>query len=207
MLFSVCLLLPSLASAAPESENWYHVEIISFSQYKSPQDKENWSRPASTDMLQETDLNAAPLPASLVNPQTRALDKKDFKLTAEAYSISRKRGYTIHSHQAWAIPGMEKDVAGWLILDSDSQNLTGKVRIYLSTYLHANVDARLLNPDWSATSMQPADSMAVNARPVYTSHRYIPFKSNRRMKLDELHYIDHPMAGMLIKVERYKADS
>jgi hypothetical protein len=184
-LWLIALLVFSLLSPpaiaeqqGAEPEYWYHVEIISFTRYVSSDVQESWNAQAVGPLSIMEPIE--PTPGSRYAIE---LAKDNLKLVPEAYTINRKNGYRIQSHQAWKVGGMPKEQAPWLNLKTDSEKLTGQVRIFLSTYLHANIDASLENPN------------DLNTR--------VPFTSNRRMKLDELHYIDHPMAGMLIKIERF----
>ena len=193
------------AETVEEPKYWYQVEIISFTQHKSPEVHEKWPQVVvdTAELMYEPIQPEQQMP--LENRFVRELEQSDLRLTKEAYSINRRRGYQIQSHQAWVIAGQNKDQAAWLELNNESEALSGKVRIYLSTYLHANVDMQILNPDWSASL--PGSQDAINIADAYIAPKFIDVKANRRMKLEELHYIDHPLAGLLIKIERYEPDA
>lgn len=66
----------------------------------------------------------------------------------------------------------------------------------------AGTDATLQQQGTSSAPPRPARSMAPG--PDYEFRHAILVKQRRRMRSGELHYIDHPMLGMVVKVSRYE---
>ncbi|MBT8439975.1 MAG: peptidoglycan binding protein CsiV, partial [Gammaproteobacteria bacterium] len=78
--------------------------------------------------------------------------------------------------------------------------LSGKVRIRLSRYLHADFDIQLQNPNWSPSfTNEPAMLEPQAAKTIH-------FNVSRKLKRDKIHYIDHPLAGILLRIERFEKD-
>lgn len=185
------------AIAEQDASNWYTVEVITFTRAKSSQIQENWlnslHKPGhsflktSASDINQSDMQIKPVPES------------QWQLSRHAYSLGKDRGIRVRSHQAWRQPGLPKNASPWIELQSNSSRLTGKVRISLSRYLHAEVDIRLLNPDWNPDDSSDSQNQPEPAKNIY-------FQASRKLKLDKIHYIDHPLAGVLIKIERFKID-
>jgi len=210
-LLTTLLILP-LALIAND-EKWYQLEVVAFTTAKSPEVQEQWlSEPEVLSDEQILNLSPGPKaaqPASVLQepvlPAELAieLDKTAFLLTNHAYSLSRQRGYDVVAHQSWALKGQPKETALWIDLKSDSPGLAGKIRLHLSQYLHFNSEIELKNPDWRATPTLTTETIGTA---VLQPAEWVAFNANRRMKIGELHYIDHPLAGMLVKIERYEPE-
>lgn len=102
------------------------------------------------------------------------------RLGGVAYTL-RKKGMIVHEHVAWVQkPGGRSSQAWYRVGDG---RLSGLIRVTRGRFLH--VDADLLLQD--ANAAQP-----MRAR-LY-----------RRMRSDELHYMDHPRMGIIIRADRLK---
>lgn len=118
------------------------------------------------------------LDMSLSRGRLDALAVGGDKLGGVAYTLKRK-GMIVHEHVAWIQnPGGRSSQAWYSIGDS---RLSGLIRVTRGRFLH--VDADLLLRD--ANTAQP-----LHAR-LY-----------RRMRSNELHYMDHPRLGIIIRADR-----
>ncbi len=185
-----CMPATALAESGDQVKNWYTIEVISFTRKKDSRLKEQWLTVPSPPVVESPVL----LDAMAIQP----VPKNEWKLTPHAYSLGRSPELKIQSHQAWRQAGLTKAEAPWINLRSESEQLQGEIRISLSRYLHADVNITLANPDWSA-SYYP-----VTEQPRQQQAEKISFRTSRRLKRDELHYIDHPLAGVLIRIERFE---
>lgn len=108
--------------------------------------------------------------------------------------------------------------------------LDGTVRVAVSRYLHVTTDLHLTAPvEWTSLPGQPsqaedaadANGEQANLDPAPTGEILrqqqpvgpdgqtmlsYPFEQSRRMRSGELHYLDHPVLGLLIRVERAPQD-
>lgn len=201
--FFIAVLVLSISPAMAETEkvNWYTVEIVSFTRAKTAQLKERWPSSRAIDNAINT-AGFTPLPAqqpdslSMLDIEPVAASEK--QLGRHAYAINKASGLSVKSHQIWRQKGLPREQAPWINLKSDSPALSGKVRISLSRYLHADFDIQLDNPDWPPAY---ANQAAMQEESVAKT---IDFRVSRKLKRDTIHYIDHPLAGILLRIERYE---
>ena len=191
-LFVAALVLSSNpAMAESDNVNWYTVEVVSFTRAKTAQMQERW--PVSVVVA-----NRGPAQLSMLDIEPVAASEK--QLGRHAYAINRSSGLSVKSHQIWRQKGLPRAQAPWINLQSDSPALSGKVRISLSRYLHADFDIQLQNPDWSPSlTNEPAMLESQAAKTIH-------FNVSRKLKRDKIHYIDHPLAGLLLRIERYEKE-
>lgn len=85
----------------------------------------------------------------------------------------------------------------------------GTVRIRSSTFLHVDVDMVLFRePPYLTAELETndADSMVdsdvINELPP----SYVRLRETRRIRLNELHYFDHPMFGVILQVSRLEPE-
>ncbi len=174
-------LLPiSQAQAESDNINWYTVEVISFTRAKTAQVQERWPT---------TSAEAGSGSAVFTPLDIQSVASSERQLGNHAYAINRSSGLSVKSHQIWRQKGLPREEAPWITLETGSPALSGKIRISLSRYLHADLDIQLPNPDWS---------------PSYSTAETISFNASRKLKRGKLHYIDHPLAGVLLLIERFE---
>lgn len=174
-----CLFLshhPVIAATEAKAPPVYDIELILFTQPESQQDEE-W--PAETD-APDTLFSKDVLDSSNANATVELLKPDEKKLTASAYALKRK-GYQVLVHTAWRQPVNSRAHPDWLMIQRP--NLNGMVRMVKGRYLHFYTDLVLQSE--------------------YTGQAY-PVKLHRRMRSNELHYIDHPLLGVLIQAKRYE---
>ena len=94
----------------------------------------------------------------------------------------KKKGMVIHDHLAWRQSTRGRNSNSWYWIGGG--RLSGLIRMSQGRYLHLDTDLVLID---SATS-QP-----------------YRIKLHRRMRSGELHYVDHPRLGILVKAKRYRA--
>jgi hypothetical protein len=79
--------------------------------------------------------------------------------------------------------------------------LDGSVKLVLGRYLHIYTDLIFRKP----VIVERLDEETQELTETQTLFD-IPIQSHRRMRSRELHYIDHPMAGILIEVTPLEGD-
>lgn len=209
----LCLALgwPTLADAA---QRWFDIELVIFARDGLPTGNEVWPEVVE---LPETELTRP--------PAARA----PLRLGREADRLRRQPGYRVLLHTAWRQPTGSRERAPWIRLSdggdvSVAQGLDGMARLSLRRYLHLDLDLVLSRemelpvalptpqpvagtvaiplgkPDGAAGAIPPASS-AVSYRRVLQPFRLV---DSRRMRSDELHYIDHPTFGVLALATVYQ---
>ena len=201
-LFVAAVVLPiNPVMAETDNVNWYTVEVVSFTRAKTAQVQERWpisvvveTAADTIEFIPQPDKQPDSLPILDIEP----VEASEKQLGRHTYAINRASGFSVKSHQIWRQKGLSRELAPWINLETDSPALSGKVRISLSRYLHADFNIQLQNPDWSPSfSNEPA--MHEESMP-----KTILFNVSRKLKRDKIHYIDHPLAGILLRIERYK---
>ncbi len=97
-----------------------------------------------------------------------------------AYTL-KKKGMIVHEHLAFRETPGGRNSNNWLWIDRG--RLTGLLRVTRGRYLHLDTDLALRDPD---------------------SGQLYRIQLNRRMRSGELHYVDHPLLGIVIKAERHE---
>lgn len=151
-------------------------------------------------------------------------------LQEEAERISKRKDMQIIWHQAWVEPVQEQEAAirhtlDLHIADRLDLHLSGSFSLYRSRFLHLTTDLVMqhstptAHPDSHEEPVIPADPRAVAAEPgpdllllsnldgaLQPQHasavplRAAHIRQSRRMRSGELHYIDHPLLGIVVKV-------
>jgi len=98
-----------------------------------------------------------------------------------AYTL-KKKGMVIHSHLAWRQVTRGRNSNSWYWIGGG--RLSGLIRLSRGRFLHLDTDLVLRD--------------ANTARPYR-------IKLHRRMRSNELHYVDHPKLGILIRAKRSRA--
>ncbi|MBI1732482.1 MAG: hypothetical protein HYR49_06900 [Gammaproteobacteria bacterium] len=196
----LCLVL-WIAGAAPAVASLYQVEIIVFAHTPPDADGEQWvsgaGMPAREGMAVlagagEGTGNVAPLPPS------------SYRLNGVMGALRRVGRYQPVLHTSW----LQADRGGVrgvffsqtpassteLSLTPDPTRLQGNVRLRVTRFLHVDMDiAYLPEPDVAAGTAAP------DGAPVSEPVR---LQESRKIKLNEVHYFDHPLFGVLLQVSR-----
>ena len=228
LLLPACLLLFATGAFAQQAERWYQIELIVF-QYLEPigVDGEEW--PATVQLPDigravtlledvpefgdEPEKPAAPAPDANTNARPvpvafRALPESELRLSGAANRMARARGVTVLRHVAWRQPSFTGNPGGAppVYLRDEAQvpagpaadpapasdpgagvvrspRFEGTVRLRIGRYVYVDADLLFM-------------------------HEGAPIRlfESRRMRLGELHYLDHPLFGMLVQVLPYRVD-
>lgn len=152
----------------------YDVELVIFERFGQGLD-EQWPEEAGTPdiSLAVGDLRQP----GLQGPDAVLLPREDRQLGPSVFTLKQK-GALIHEHQAWRQDIKGRSSNSWYLVGN--QRLTGLVRISRGRFLHLETDLLL-------TTDQDQDYR---------------IQLHRRMRGDELHYVDHPKIGILIRTAR-----
>ena len=195
-LLGLCLGASQIAAAAKE----YDFELIIF--------EDRSGRYSSSEQWQHelTDPGAAKAPAGRAsnNPaESKIREIKGIGLAKYAKKLRSNKRYNVLVHKAWRQPGLSRKDAIAISVDSrppagtanaaktqNSNSIHGTIKIVLARYLHIYTDLiyqqPLTNPTptWDNTEAQ--------------LYKEFPVNFHRRMRSKELHYIDHPLVGILV---------
>jgi hypothetical protein len=214
IVFTLCLI-----GSASASDTRYRVEMVFFAQTDEKAFfSEHWPLDeglAGKASQEETRLKAFDL-----------LAKSTMTLTDAATRLEKSPRYSVLSHIAWEQPGLaedkavsmpisggtdfreeypgrmesrwETDEAGQMIEipgPASLNELDGSVKLVLGRYLHLYTDLVYRKPV-IVEQLDEETQEVLERRTLFD----IPVQSHRKMRSRELHYLDHPMIGILIEV-------
>ena len=81
-----------------------------------------------------------------------------------------------------------------IMVPKTEANLAGYVRVTIGRYLHFQADL------W--TTMENKEDIASPRE-----NQFVALRESRRMRSNELHYLDHPALGIITKISPYSIDS
>ena len=136
-------------------------------------------------------------------------------LRSEYKRINGSSEYNVLFYSAWRQTGLDENNAFDIDIDelvnlhnNKSQNaIHGHLKVVLARYLHfygdldylRPIDKSVLNTDTIDASVD-AIAQATETGVDLISHQSYPMQIHRRMRSKELHYIDHPLVGILVQI-------
>ncbi len=178
--FTSLMLFSYLALASPRAP-LYQVDMIVFTHLQaSMTSADNDEAP----LLMPAVNHAIPLQANTGNKQTpyHILPSSASHLRSEYWALNRKPQYQILFHYTWLQPRNNQRPVALSQMNTGGWNVEGTLRIRQSNYYL--LDTKLL---FSA--------------PHSTQTAFV-FAQKHRLKPGVVYYLDHPQAGMLIKVHQ-----
>jgi hypothetical protein len=83
----------------------------------------------------------------------------------------------------------------------------GTLKIRSSLYLHVDLDIVLFRkPDSDDSEVSDKVESEITASRINNYADFVRLTESRRIKLNELHYYDHPLFGVIIQVSRYASN-
>lgn len=157
------------------------------------------------------------------------LPKPLLQLTEEAERLHDSRGRRVILHTGWNMPVSAQADTDYLRLFDGTPidghyELDGTLGIYVGRFLHVQTDLNqtryertqepmtLMREDLPAESLEPGSTPVPLRQDVGSTFRFGPslvpvesarFQESRRMRSNELHYIDHPQLGLIIQFTPY----
>jgi hypothetical protein len=217
LCLALVMFLPASGFAVEQdADPWYEIEVIVFEPVEPPQTTEKWSQIVEEPALDTAvELHAPNSRAGNPQPATAAfqqLDAASLKMTPQVKRLTAGNRYRVLLHTAWRQPLQENGPGtmvyisslprGDLYTETVSQaapnHVTGVITLLLTRYLHIKAHLVYTNPDIElARQIIEQD----NSSPVI--ERFV-MKESRRVKLQELHYFDHPYFGLIARIIRYE---
>jgi len=140
----------------------------------------------------------------------KLVEPNQFNLLEEVSKMTTDRGYDVLAHFAWQQTLESNDIASPILIDpaiqtrrADTSPFLGKVRIYQERFIHAEVYIEIDR------------QIPTRIRERFATHQNIPIEwlldswrfkidESRRVRYGQLHYLDHPIFGVLIQIDRVK---
>jgi hypothetical protein len=217
----VILMVTAFSCYAEVSE--YDIEIVIFEDTSQRYvDSEQWPRlehhlltdKPETSVIIGNNLNQEKT-GSEENAVINIASSDTSMLNEYTKTINASSRYNVLVHKAWRQAGLDAEAAINIPVNSNdssednnllsptdintrlnaktgktSSSITGEIKIILGRYLHIHTDLIYKRPN---TSYSPV----LTSSPDQQLKEY-SIKSHRRMRSKELHYIDHPLVGILV---------
>jgi hypothetical protein len=205
---------PSATATPPQ----YQVEIIVLAHRDFDANEERFSQELSplradaNDSLLEVPLYVEPSPPVVTDPTAatpeagpaddpfafRLLPPDQLQLNTEYRKLTNSGAYRAILHAGWVQPGLPEDRAKPFDLTQlGVTNPRGTVRVYLSRFLHVNLD--LSYQDGAVAGATTPEPVGNELREVTLAPRY-RLTTERQTRSGELHYFDHPAFGVLVRI-------
>jgi hypothetical protein len=130
----------------------------------------------------------------------RVLRSDELQLTSTYRRLARLSAYRMLAHGGWIQEGLDEGAARPMDLANlGIVNPRGTLRLRLSRFLHLGVDLEYQAAPLGGTAAASADPQALTAL-APGSRRYRIVEDRRVSRSGELHYVDHPMFGLLFLI-------
>ena len=181
---------------AEEAPQRYQVEVIVFEHLAlKGWTEEYWPMTVEIPNIEQAQnfstTNTAPL----------YLKNSPSMLATEAAKVAKN--YRILYQKSWTQNALDKPKTPNLLIEgaNASTQFFGTVKMYQSRFNHIMVDLNFdrLIPNQVREAFAQMQKMNVNELPAQWSFH---IKDQRKVKSGELHYIDHPLFGVLVQVQK-----
>lgn len=200
-------------SAIVHAKSGYEVELIIFEDKSSRYIlSEDWTFNDNLNKaIKEEATDSHDKTAVYKDPEYKVFTWENAHLAKDLEKIKNNSNFNVIISKRWRQTGLDRDQSFNISLDSRTDQtlkdtsstidqppesveltsyITGGVKLIMSRYLHFNVNLQYFRPQ-------------MNESGVY-EYKSFPVVSERRMKSKEVHYIDHPMVGIIILATPYK---
>ena len=162
----------------------------------------------------ETPSDIESIPTLEVNKSVFEIDSaREFSLSAEVSKIARSRDFRVISTKSWFQNIKDKDAAELIFIDSNffkGTRIFGFFQLYKERFLHFNTKLYLSELD----PLFIQDERLMVGKNVFNEEKELDIYEEKNQKVlyevvhskkfrsGELHYVDHPKFGMLIKLSK-----
>lgn len=193
MLVSLTLSSQTALSETPT----YNVEVVIFESLAN----KGWTEEYWPEDIELPDTKGS---TSITSTNQKPLWIKPAKanLTSEVSKLN-KRGYRVIFHQAWSQQAYSNKKAPTVLIENNSStatNLLGTMRLYKTRFAHVDFNLEFERRIPSAVLEAFAQNQKLDQADLPTHWRF-NLKESRKIKPGELHYIDHPLFGVLVRIQ------
>ena len=220
------LSMPAAHSYAEQTETGYEVELIIYEDAtKRYIDSEDWSY---NDMLNQTDDAVFNAESAEADDQYRELDWNGAVLSDALQKIQDSPGFNVLLAKRWRQTGLDRDKAYYV----EIQTQPAEAAVHTDNQPGNKTGTTLLNGETGSVEAMPLTAASINGQVRLIMSRYLHFEVNlnynktlqtsdldeinnisfpvvaeRRMRSREIHYIDHPLVGIIVHATPYKIGS
>ncbi len=202
----IVMIIQAITSISYAKETGYEVELIIFEDTRGRYlHSEDWSY---NDMLNNKQDNI--LKQVKADPHYKQLPWAGSKLASNLNKLKKNSNYRILANRRWKQKGLDREHAFNIPIESHSKvnseknnisatpqdadpYITGNVKLIMSRYLHFDVNIKYIRPQYGNNGK--------------VENMVLPVVNERRMRSREIHYIDHPLVGIVVLATPFKIKS
>lgn len=195
------------------SEDWPHEEAVT---PPAPEEITELELPENLDTLSIDEIKA--IDEDITPPFTNI---KPEILSKEYRRINNSKEYNVLFYGSWRQTGLKADKAFEISIqdlennhETTSENiLTGNMKLVLGRYLHIynelDYQRKINDPttEQATINTETSEPSPLDEPEVIQEYEHYLISNHRRMRSKELHYIDHPLVGMLIQIHPVKVSA
>jgi len=183
---------------------WYQVEMIVFEHLIPDSSGELWNAGNVPDYSNAIELVTGPDGSNAF----KMLPSSRHKLGGVNKVLKLSSEYRPVYHVAWQQPELTKSRAKKVHIKNPEARINGTVNLRGGHLLHLDLDISYFIDLYteSVTSFTEEGSEEVVMEDIIMTGTYAQMKETRRIKLNELHYFDHPLFGVLMRVTRLEVE-
>ena len=208
-------------AALPLADEGYTIELIVYEDLRDQAlEAEYWAidpgAPSATEAIRLSEPVSAQDPddaasATAAAAPIRALASEELRLTEAWQTLRRSKNYRPLLHRGWRQPDWRRSQMQPVYLTTYPEQppntpanaelpalVEGIVAVYLQNYLHLAIDVIYRR---AAPSGEPADAV------LHIPPKHYRLQALRRIRFDQLHYIDHPLFGILLRITEPESES
>ena len=192
----------------------YDVEVIIFEDAHARYINSEYWHEDSEQISSMTATGSERTKQSQAETNTDYFKKENFRtikpgiISKEYRRINNSSEYNVLFYGSWRQTGLDESKTFDINIEelknthkTTSENtLTGNFKLVLARYLHIYAEMEYHRNQAEANLNNVTENIALENRPY-------PIDIHRRMRSKELHYIDHPLLGMLIQINPVKASA
>ena len=140
----------------------------------------------------------------------RLLNAQSFTMNNEVEKMTTDKGYDVLAHFAWQQPAQTREDAKPILIDQfvqqrrlESSILFGTIRMYQERFSHIQVNLEIDRQIPRAILERFTAHQQLDIDWITEGWRF-QINESRRVRYGEIHYLDHPIFGVLIKVDRVR---
>jgi hypothetical protein len=207
LLGSLLLLFSNLAYA-----KWYQVEMVVFEHLVADNSGELWNTDDVPDYSASVELGTEADGSNAF----KMLPASRYKLGGVNKNLKLSSDYRPVHHVAWQQQELKKSRAKKVHIKNPEAKINGTVNLRGGHLLHLDVDmSYFVDLYTEAVTSFTEENISIADEDVeeievdeeiIMSGTYAQMKETRRIKLNELHYFDHPLFGVIMRVTRLEVE-
>ena len=212
LLGSFLVLLSNQAYA-----KWYQVEMVVFEHLTTDTSGELWNTDDVPDYSRSVEL----VTVADGSNAFKMLPSSRYKLGSVNKNLKLSSDYRPVYHVAWQQPELTKSRAKKVHIKNPEAKINGTVNLRGGHLLHLDVDLSYFvdlyteevtsfteeNISIAGEDIEKIDVEEIEVdEEIIMSGTYAQMKETRRIKLNELHYFDHPLFGVIMRVTRLEVE-